>query len=130
MFGNEYNPYFMQPQMQRLQQMEQQYNQQYSRPQQPMYRPVGLQGKSVDSMDMVKAIEFPLDGTVSYFPLIDGTAIVTKQIMQDGTSKTTVYKPVDVKEPEAPKYATIDSITAMQEEINNLKKQIEDMKGE
>lgn len=33
MFNNEYNPYFMQPQMQRLQQMEQQYSQQYSRPQ-------------------------------------------------------------------------------------------------
>lgn len=28
-------------------------------------------------------------------PLVDGTAIVTKQLQQDGTSKITVFKPIE-----------------------------------
>ena len=66
-----------------------------------------LQGKSVDSIDVVKATDVALDGSVCYFPLIDGSAIITKQLQQDGTSKITVYKPVqeDDKTPQ-PKYVT------------------------
>ncbi len=74
-----------------------------------------LQGKSVDSIDVVKATDVALDGSVCYFPLIDGSAIITKQLQQDGTSKITVYKPV-VEEPnnQEPKYVT----------ENELKKEI------
>ena len=56
---------------------------------------IGLQGKSVESLDVVRAMDIPLDGTVSYFPLTDGTAIVSKQLQSDGTSKMVVYKPVE-----------------------------------
>ena len=97
----------IQQQMQRMPQVEQPYNQ-YLQPQ-PIYKQqVGLQGKSVDSIDVVKAMDIPLDGTVSYFPLTNGTAIVTKQLQQDGTSKTIVYEPVkeEDKKQEAPKYVT------------------------
>lgn len=63
---------------------------------QPVYNPIpGLQGKSVDSLEVVKAMDIPLDGSISYFPLVDGSAIVTKQLQQDGTSKTVVFKPTD-----------------------------------
>ena len=46
-----------------------------------------LNGKQVESIDIVKNLEIPLDGSISYFPLVNGTAIATKQLMQDGTSK-------------------------------------------
>lgn len=55
---------------------------------------ISLLGKVVDSIDVVKAMDIPLDGSVSYFPLTDGSAIVTKQLQNNGTSKTLIYKPV------------------------------------
>ena len=64
---------------------------QTNQPQQ--YNQTILQGKSVDSIDVVKATDVALDGSICYFPLIDGTAIITKQLQPDGTSKITVYKP-------------------------------------
>ena len=57
-----------------------------------------LMGKQVDSIDVVKATDIPLDGSTCYFPLIDGSAIVTKKLQNDGTSKTIIYKPVDNQE--------------------------------
>ena len=103
-----YNPYYG-------------YNQQMLRQTQPTYKPqsvIGLQGKAVDSLDVVKATDIPLDGSVSYFPLIDGTAIVTKQLQQDGTSKIVVFKPIETEEATPVKYATIEDIETR---INNIK---------
>ena len=129
----------MQPQTPRYQPMDQQYNQ-YSQPQQIYKQPIGLQGKSVDSLDVVKAMDIPLDGSVSYFPLTDGSAIITKQLQQDGSSKTIIYKPVDLKEPET----TVNYITSEQldevnkkidnkdvkEEIKIMKRQIKEMSND
>ena len=115
-----YNPYFTQPQMQSMNTMK------FS----------GLQGKSIDNLEVVKAMDIPLDGSVSYFPLVDGSAIVTKQLQQDGTSKITIYKPIDDKETAMPKYATIEDIDerikgikvpdtkSLQDDIKTIKKQI------
>lgn len=33
-----------------------------------------------------------MDGSVSYFPVADGSAIVSKQLQTDGTSKIQIYK--------------------------------------
>ena len=103
----------------------------------PMRYNTGLQGKSIDNLEVVKAMDIPLDGSISYFPLVDGTAIVTKQLQQDGTSKITVFKPIEADEVVSQsKYATIEDIDnkineikmpdikGLQEEIKNLKKQI------
>lgn len=136
------NPYFSpygQQQMPRVPTMEQQYSQST---QQPIYKQpqVGLQGKSVDSLDVVKAMDIPLDGTVSYFPIADGSAIVTKQLQPDGTSRTIIYKPVDgdVNE-KLPKYVTLDELDEkiknidnkeLKEEIKNLKRQVKDITSE
>ena len=49
-------------------------------------KPLGLQGKTVDNIEVVKATDIPLDGSVSYFPLVDGSSIITKQLQADGTS--------------------------------------------
>ena len=111
--------------------------QQYAQPQ-PMYKqPVGLQGKSVDSIDVVKAMDIPLDGSVSYFPLTDGTAIVTKQLQMDGSSKTVVYKPVEIDEPkQSVKYITNEQLDEaikkidnkeLKDDIKTMKRQIKDL---
>lgn len=120
--GGFYNPYYNQQMQQPMN-----YNQPVQQPvQQPMQQPVPtyksqqsiLQGKSVDSIDVVKATDIPFDGSVSYFPLTDNTAIITKQIQIDGTSKITVYKPVeDEKEVKAPTYLTQDDLDKA---LNNL----------
>lgn len=137
-----YNPYYTPPyapQMQRLQNLEQQYPQfaqqpQQSYPQNPQsypQSPIGLQGKSVDSVDVVKAMDIPLDGSISYFPLTDGTAIVTKQLQADGTSKTVIYKPIQESEikKDTPKYITEKELQEMlKEEPKDIKELKEEMK--
>lgn len=116
----------MQPQIQKMQQSE------------PMYKqPICLQGKSVDSVDVVKAMDIPLDGTISYFPLTDGSAIVTKQLQQDGTSKTIIYKPESEKEgAKLPKFVTMQEFeeamkknnsNEFREDIKLMKRQVKDL---
>lgn len=82
-----------------------------------------LNGKSVDSLEVVKAMDIPLDGSVSYFPLTDGSAIVTKQLQMDGTSKTVVYKPIE--ENNTSKYPTLEDIEGIKKDYEDLKKEIE-----
>lgn len=84
---------------------------------QPMIQQQTLLGKVVESIDVVKAMDIPLDGSTSYFPLSDGSGIVTKQLQSDGTSKLVVYKPVDGEKEDTIKYATIEDI---QDAINDL----------
>lgn len=130
MFNNYgYNPYY--PQQQRFQNVEQP-NQQPIMPtyQQPMQltKPSYLLGKSVDNIDVVKATDIPLDGSISYFPLTDGSAIVSKQLQNDGTSKIVVYKPAKEDKKDAIQFATLDDI---QEAINDLDlSDIQDLKDE
>ena len=78
-------------------------------------------------------MDIPLDGSISYFPLANGSAIVTKQLQQDGTSKITVYEPKTQKEDT--KFATIEDIDKKIEkldfsEIDDLKDDLEDLKKE
>lgn len=146
-FNNPYVGYqpqrFQTPDQQQFNQMQQtQQIQQPIQAIQPTFKSVGvgLQGKSVDSIDVVKAIDIPLDMTISYFPLTDGTAIVTKQLQPDGKSKTIIYKPVEGEEiegKETPQYLTVDefnekfksieSTKDLKEEIKSLKKQIKNL---
>ncbi|MBQ8042934.1 MAG: hypothetical protein IJ272_02135 [Clostridia bacterium] len=98
---------------------------------QPMQRqsiPSGLLGKSVDSIEVVKAMDIPLDGSISYFPLTDGTAIVTKKLQTDGTSKTVIYRPVEGDKEEIPQYATIDELIDFKEDLKSLKKELKTIK--
>lgn len=104
---------------------------------------VGLQGKSVESLDVVKAMDIPLDGTISYFPLTDGSAIVSKQLQMDGTSKTVIYKPIEEEKKDLPKYVTFEELESaisdfdfselqdlqdMKEDIKEIKKQLKGYK--
>lgn len=88
----------------------------------------GLQGKTVDSIDVVKAMDIPLDGSISYFPLTDGSAIVTKQLQQDGTSKTMIYKAVDNIDTSKLNYVTTEEL---QEQLKNVNsKELKDIKDD
>ena len=135
---NGYNSY-AQPQMPRYNPQYQPYNNQQiqSQMQQPTmqnYTPQavqiqGLQGKTVDSVDVVKAMDIPLDGSISYFPLVDGTAIVTKQLQQDGTSKTIIYRPNKDENQEkmgTQNYVTSDELNKIIEENNKIQKELKD----
>ena len=130
---NQYNPY-----------TNRFYGQQQTNMPQPMEMPMAqqtipqmainrLNGKQVDSIEVVKATDISLDGSVNYFPLIDGSAIITKQLMKDGTSKLTIYEPKTQKEDM--KFATIEDIDKRLEkldfsEIDDLKDDLEDLKKE
>ena len=103
-------------------------------------KPLGLQGKTVDNIEVVKATDIPLDGSVSYFPLVDGSAIITKQLQADGTSRMVVYKPIETKQPKQvevqetyitekeldEKLSKLDN-KELKEEIEKMKKQIKDL---
>lgn len=141
-YGQQFYPQQFVPQMQRLQNLEQQYPQfaqqpQQSYPQNPQSYPqpsLGLQGKSVESLDVVRAMDIPLDGSISYFPLTDGSAIITKQLQQDGTSKTIIYKPdLEPQKPvEQPKFVTEEQVLEMLENepeaIQELKNELKEVK--
>lgn len=95
---------------------------------QPMYnRQPALLGKTVDNIEVVKAIDIPLDGSTSYFPMADGSAIASKQLQQDGTSRIIIYKPVEQEKTEE-KYITQSDIKAQFGDFNP--KDIKDIKDE
>ena len=103
-------------------------------------KPLGLQGKTVDNIEVVKATDIPLDGSVSYFPLVDGSSIITKQLQPDGTSRMIVYKPVETQQPKQvevqetyitekeldEKLSKLDN-KELKAEIEKMKKQIKDL---
>ena len=133
---NQYNPYMNRFYGQQQANMPQPMDltmQQQNTPQMALNRQNILYGKQVDSLEVVKAIDIPLDGSISYFPLANGSAIVTKQLQQDGTSKITIYEPKTQKDDI--KFATIEDIDKRFEkidfsEIDDLKDELSDLKKE
>lgn len=50
-------------------------------------------GKVVESMDVLKTLEVPMDGNAYYFPKADGTEIFSKQWLPNGTTRILTFKP-------------------------------------
>lgn len=50
-----------------------------------------LQGRTVQSVEEITPNEVPMDSSVSFFPLADGSAIIAKTWASDGTIKTFRY---------------------------------------
>lgn len=50
-------------------------------------------GKVVESVDVLKTIEIPMDGNMYYFPKADGTEIYGKKWLTNGTTYIETYKP-------------------------------------
>lgn len=105
-------------------------NQMYQQPIQTYQQPIvqqlpqsNIQGKIVDNVDVVKATDIPLDGSTSYFPLTDGSAIVTKKLGINGISEIQIYKPVVEDKKEEVKvnsnYLTIEDLDKRLEKLDN-----------
>lgn len=104
----QYNPY-----MQRMENL-QQFQQAIQQPVVPtqmsganQFQPLG---KMVESMDMVKVADIPMDGNMYYFPKADGTEIYSKQFMPNGQTRILTFKPVLEDEP--------DNLSVKQEKFN------------
>lgn len=133
---NNYNPYYFQPRsnlpMYGAVYGQEQMNNTYVKNISP-----NLQGRIVDNTEVVKAIEIPLDGSISYFPLADGSMIITKQLQQDGTSKTNTYSLVsDENTPKTKEFVTIEEFNeaiskiennGFKDEIKGIKRQVKDL---
>ena len=51
-------------------------------------------GKIVESIDIVKATDIPMDGNMYYFPKADGTEIYAKQWLPNGQTRILTFKPI------------------------------------
>ena len=95
--NNNYQMPTQNPYMDRMAQL-QQYQQSLQQPIVPTQTPVSNQmsalGKMVDSIDVVKATDIPMDGNAYYFPKADGTEVYCKQWLQNGTTRILTFKPV------------------------------------
>lgn len=95
--NNNYQMQMQSPYMDRMAQL-QQYQQSLQQPIVPTQTPVSNQmsalGKMVDSIDVVKATDIPMDGNAYYFPKADGTEVYCKQWLQNGTTRILTFKPV------------------------------------
>lgn len=69
--------------------------QEMSQPQQTMQQPMNVLGKIVDSVEMVRSMDVPMDGGMYFFPKADGTEIFAKQwIVNEGRTRILAYKPI------------------------------------
>jgi hypothetical protein len=86
LYGQQYMP---NPYMERMANL-----QQYQQSLQPQQQVIGITGKVVESIDMVRATDIPMNGETVYFPKADGTEIYTKRWLPNGTTEVIAYKPV------------------------------------
>lgn len=112
----------------RMAQLQQQYNvtqpmQQYM--QQPMN---SLMGKVVDSLEVVRATDIPMDGNCYYFPKADGTEVYVKRWLANGTTEVMTYKPsleeARVETPTIDMQALYDKLDGIEGRIEKIEKNV------
>lgn len=96
--NNNYQMPMQNPYMERMAQL-QQYQQSLQQPMSPTQmsgtsQQMNIIGKIVDSIDVVKATDVPMDGNMYYFPKADGTEIFGKQWLSNGQTRILTFKPV------------------------------------
>jgi hypothetical protein len=77
-------------------------------------------GKVVDSIDVVKATDIPMDGNIYYFPKADGTEIFGKQWLANGRTHILTFKPVLDTEPNNPTQDNTKSQIGISEEVTEV----------
>lgn len=113
----QFNPY-----MQRMENLQQ--FQQALQPQSNNLTP-GLNmlaslGKVVESMDIVKVTDIPMDGNVYYFPKADGEEIYTKQFLPNGQTRILTFKPFLDAEPNNSADKDLKSQIALSDELTEV----------
>lgn len=111
------------PVQQRYPQMEQAYPQ-YGQQVPIQQQSAGVNGKVVDSADLITANDVPMDGNVAVFPKRDFSEIYAKSWKADGTIQTIVYKPVlEQKENEATNTPPVD-FSSLYEDIRAIREEM------
>ena len=131
---NYFNQYqqMQNPYMDRMAQLQ---NYQQSLQQPVSQAQMSAMGKIVDSIDVVKATDIPMDGNSYYFPKADGTEVYCKQWLQNGTTRILTFKPVLEDNPnnlssgaEKLKISISDEVTeAFMKRFDELEKRIDDL---
>ena len=127
------NPYM--DRMAQLQQYQQSLQQPLTPTQMSGANQISTLGKMVDSIDVVKATDIPMDGNAYYFPKADGTEVYCKQWLQNGTTRILTFKPVLEDNPnnvssdtEKLKISLSDEVTdVFMKRFDELEKRIDDL---
>ena len=132
-YFNQYNQ-MPNPYMDRMAQL-QQYQQSLQQP--VSQAQMSAIGKIVDSIDVVKATDIPMDGNSYYFPKADGTEVYCKQWLQNGTTRILTFKPVFEDNPnnvssntEKLKFDLSDKATdTLMKRFDDIEKRLDDFFG-
>lgn len=95
-YQQQFNPYMQR--MDNLQQFQQALNTQGNN-MTPGLNMLASLGKVVESADIVKVTDIPMDGNTYYFPKADGSEIYSKQFMPNGQTRILTFKPLLESEP-------------------------------
>lgn len=121
-YPNSFNPVTPQQQFQNFfnPMMQQQFQQQI-----PVQQNIST-GKIVDSVDMVKFADIPMDGNSYFFPKADGTEIYSKRWLANGQTEINTYAKVDINQIEEKKQTfentLFEKIDMINERIDRLEK--------
>lgn len=109
MYQNNYGQQMQNPYMQQRMDNLQQFQQAIQQPQmvQNQFMPLG---KVVESIDIVKATDIPMDGNMYYFPKADGSMVYSKKWLPNGSTQILAFKPI----------LEDDAISTTEEEKMNL----------
>ena len=138
---NFYGQQFMQPQfnpymqrMENLQQFQQSLQQPMVSTQMSGANQFNPFGKIVESMDVVKVTDIPMDGNMYYFPQADGQAIYGKKFLPNGQTQILAFKPIidDVSnissEEEKSKFDLLEQVLGgIQNDIKSINEKIDKM---
>lgn len=101
-------------------------NYQYNNPypnQQPIQPAISaIQGKVVDSADVVKVTEVPFGG-FAVFPKGDMSEIYVKSWTPNGTTQINTYKPIPAEE--TPEVKQADAMALLSQQITNLENKLD-----
>ena len=133
MYAQPNNPYA--ERMNFLQNYQQSLQQPVAGTQMSLANQMSALGKMVDSIDVVKATDIPMDGNSYYFPKADGTEVYCKQWLQNGTTRILTFKPVSEDNPsnlssdtEKLKIGLSDDVTEVfMKRFDELEKRIDDL---
>ena len=133
MYAQPNNPYA--DRMNFLQNYQQSLQQPVAGTQMSLANQMSALGKMVDSIDVVKATDIPMDGNSYYFPKADGTEVYCKQWLQNGTTRILTFKPVSEDNPinlsydaEKLKISISDEVTdVFMKRFDELEKRIDDL---
>ena len=132
MYQNSYSQQMQNPYMQQRMDNLQQFQQAINQPQmaQNQFNPFG---KMVESIDIVKVTDIPMDGNMYYFPQADGQAIYGKKFLPNGQTQILAFKPSSESEPnnvstevEKSKFDTLNEfLEGIQNEVRTLSDKID-----